>query len=90
VLYRRPLSEIARWPAWELDLLEHYLAREPAPEERIEVSLANLMLMYATVNGKQGAAQKKVTDFLPYLKAWPQPADGRYNPVDMEVLQELL
>jgi hypothetical protein len=90
VLYRVPLSQVARWPAWELDLLEHYLAREPAPEERLEVSLANFMLMYATVNGKQGAAQKKVIDFLPYLKAWPQPTDGRYNPVDMEVLQELM
>lgn len=90
MLYRVPLSHVASWPARHLDLLEQYLAREPAPEERLEVALANFMVMYATANGKQGAPQKKVADFLPYLKAWPQPADGRYNPVDMEVLQELL
>ena len=90
VLYRVRLSEVASWPAWEIDLIEHYLAREPAPIERVEVALAHLAAMYHSAHQKQGAPQKKIADFMLYAKAWPAAIDGRYNEIDMQVLQELL
>lgn len=71
-------------------MVEHYLAREPAPIERVEVALAHLASMYHSAHQKQGAPQKKISDFMLYAKAWPALIDKRYNEVDMQVLQELL
>lgn len=90
MLYQARLSDVASWPAWELDLLEHYLAREPAPTERVEVALAHLAAMYHSAHLPKGASRKKISDFMLYAKVWPAAADGRYNDLDMQVLQELL
>jgi hypothetical protein len=84
------LHEVASWPAWELSVLEHYLAREPAPVERVEVMLAQLTAYFVKVHQSKGGSERKISDFLPYLKAWPEESDGRYNEVDKQVLAELL
>lgn len=77
------------WPSHDLKLLEHYLAREPAPVERVEVMLAHLTAIFVKAHSSK-SVDPKITDFLLYLKAWPEEADGRYNEVDRQVLAELL
>jgi hypothetical protein len=83
-------SEVARWPAWEVDLLENFLAKEPAAEQRIEVAIAHLTALYVTAHQQKNASPKRITDFMLYLKAWPAESEGQYSDVDREVLQELL
>lgn len=65
-----------------------FLAREPAPEQRVEIILARLCAMFATVHGKAGGAPSTAKDFLLYLDAWKESLadDPRYNEVDREVL----
>ena len=53
-------------------MLEHFLAREPTPIERIERMFAGLTAMYHNTHLRQGASAKAADDFLPYLKAWPE------------------
>jgi hypothetical protein len=90
VLYQIPLGQVAAWPAWQLDLLETYLAREPAPVERLEVAIARLTAQFVHANQAPNQPTPKVIDFLPYRQAWPEPTDGRYNETDREVLKELM
>src|SRR5690606_6954237 len=63
-------SEVARRPAWELDLLDHYRAREPAPVTRVEVALARLMAMYANAHKAEGSPDRAIADFMTFSKAW--------------------
>lgn len=46
--------------------------------------------MFATVHRKENSPERKITDYLPYLKAWPEPDDGTYSEIDREILKELL
>jgi hypothetical protein len=87
VLFRCRVSEIARWPAWELDLVEHYLAIQPAPEERIEIAVASLHHSFATVRRRKGSPEPKLDQFLPYMNPWQRFLDSRrYTPLDREIL----
>ena len=70
--------------------MEHFLAREPSPTERVEVALAHLTSLYVSAHQGKGAPQKRISDFLLYRDTWPASADGRYNEIDKQVLQELL
>lgn len=81
---------MAQWPAWELDLLDQYFAREPPVLERMEDILARVASMYATVHGEKGRTPPTPRDFMPHLKAWPSVQDGRYSDIDKEVLAALL
>jgi len=81
-----------RWPAWELDLMEHYLAMQPSASDRVEVALATLCAMFANANRGRNGAEAKVTDFLPYLYPWGKPAVvdmSRYNEADQSILAAL-
>lgn len=70
VLYRRPLSEVLSWPLSHLRLIGDYLAREPAPEERIEIAIAQLTAIYVNSKIKAGSTAKKVIDFLLFRDAF--------------------
>lgn len=71
--------------------MEHYFAREPAPIERLEVAVAGLTAIFAAVHKEKGSPQPKITDFLPYLKAWSDSAGGgRYNEIDKEIMKVML
>lgn len=87
VLFRRPIHEVARWPDWELSTLDEFLAKEPAPEQRIEIALAQLCLLVFKGNFK---GEKDIKDFLPYLNAWPSELEGRYSETDMEVIRAFM
>lgn len=58
--------------------------------DRLEALTARIATMYATVHGEKGRTPPTVRDFLPHLKAWPNPQDGRYSDVDKEVIAALL
>lgn len=87
MLFGRPLHEIAAWPAWEVRLLEHYLARQPSPSERIERAIAHLSAIYFNGHRAEGSPARTVADFLPYLDPWPDLT--RYTEVDREILSVL-
>lgn len=70
-------------------MVEAFLAREPAPEQRVEIAVARLCEMFAAAHrDPKSGARMTVRDFLPYLKAWDEPAvdRSRYSEVDLEVL----
>lgn len=89
LLYQVRPSVLARWPEWELDLIEQFLAKEPGPADRVERAVAKLTQLYAAAHSKENT-QHKLKDFLPYLDVWPADTSGRYNEVDQQVLAELL
>lgn len=74
------------WPAEEVQLLEHYLVKQPAPDERIEIALATLTAIYVNVHMEKGVPQKSARDFLPYLEPWKEVSSD----VDQEVLRALM
>lgn len=89
-MFRCRPSDIAKWPAWEVRLLEHYLAKQPAAGDRIEIALAQICSMYLAAHQKQGAQQPKVSDFLPYLDPWAVKLQkGRYSETDISILKAL-
>lgn len=92
MLFRRRPSEVASWPAWEVRLLEQYLGKQPAAEDRLELALARLTAIYINCHLREGAKPSETTDYLPYLDPWPMPEDvgtGRYSALDMEILGAL-
>lgn len=84
MLFRRPLREVAAWPAWEVQVLQHYLAKQPAPEERLEVVLANLSAMFFNAHRGPGKQPLSADQFLFYRDPWPV-----YSDVDKQALAAL-
>ncbi len=84
-------SEVLRWPAWELDLVETYLSRQPAPGERVEIAIARLSEMYANSHRGRSDPEFGLRDFLPYLnpewKPLPRFDSARYDDVDRSILE---
>lgn len=95
VTFRRPLHEIALWPAAELQLLAEYLRKRPAAEDRIELALARGQALYMNRHLKEGAQPTTPASFLPYLHPWAEPdleeaaGDGRYSALDLEIMKGL-
>lgn len=73
MLFRRPLHEIATWPAAELLILKTYLDYRPAPEERIELMLAQGHAITVNQFIRAGATPKTLKDFLLFTGPWPEP-----------------
>jgi len=83
---------VARWPDWERDLVESYLARNPAPEERLEFATAHLSSIYVAAHQGRGATAPKLTDFLLFKDAFnqaPRVEMGRYTETDRSLLEAL-
>lgn len=81
------MREIALWPAWEVRLIDAYLNKQPAAEDRIEIALATLCAMFFNANSSKEKASRRVKDYLPFLDPWPLP--GRYSDLDREVFEAL-
>jgi hypothetical protein len=90
-LFRVRPSQILAWPAWELDLIEHYLAKQPAPEERVEIAIARLTLSYLSAHRGRGEPEIQLKELLPYLSPeWvevPRFDSARYDDVDRSILE---
>lgn len=90
VLFGVRPSEVARWPASELRLVEEFLAVEPSAVDRIEIAIAHLHASYVSVHSRKGATPPKVEAFLPYRKSWKDRALAlRYSEADMEIIKAL-
>lgn len=85
--FRRPVREIAAWPAWEVRLLEEYLDKEPAAEDRNELALAKLCALTWNANRGKDQPVKEMKDYLPFLDPWPQ--EDRYSDLDRQMLKAL-
>lgn len=76
--------EIAAWPAWVIDLLDTFLAREPSEGDRIEIALARQAAMWSSDDNAEA------TDFLPFLNAWSEEEQsGEYSKADLKVINAL-
>lgn len=91
MLFRRPVHEVATWPAAEMDLIESFLAREPAPDQRVEIAVARMCELFANAWCRSDGPRVSVMDFLPFLDAWKPSllTDPRYSEADREVLRVL-
>lgn len=73
-------------------MLEHFLAREPAPDVRVELAIARLCEVVTNLwrDPRSGKAASS-TDFLPFLDVWKRDIenDPRYSDVDREVFKAL-
>lgn len=78
MLFRRPLHEIAAWPEVEVRLLEHYLAKQPTPEERIEISLAQLNANFINANTDPalGRPPVELESQLRFHRVWEREAEA--------------
>lgn len=84
------LKDVARWPAKELDVIDEYLRKQPAAEERVEFAIANFHAQYVNAHLKDGTPPTPVTTFLPFLDPWKkQEVDARYSDSDKSFLQAL-
>lgn len=83
-------SVIASWPAWEVRLINAYLQKQPAPEERIEIVLAMLCQLYQNRTRGKEEQPKKVKDYLPFLDPWPQTGGTEYTEFELEIMRELM
>lgn len=81
------------WPASHVQLIAAYLAREPAPDERIEFAVTQLAAIYTNAHLPKDKPQKPISDFLLFRKAWAREADassGRYSESDQKMLAALM
>lgn len=76
LLLRRPVHELMEMPAWALRGYAQYLAKLPAPDERIEFALANLACMYGNTHRKPGSSPRKLGEFMLFKQdPWKAEAD---------------
>jgi len=76
VYFRRPLHEVALWPAAELELIRTYMVKRPPVEYRVEAAIAIGQAMYANRGKAKGDTLAKPSDFLTYPENWDDtPAD---------------
>lgn len=81
------------WPARDIRVIAEYLAKEPAPDERIEYAVAQLSSIYVNGHRKQGAEAIPLGEFLMFRKAWESAdlqAEDRYSDVDRSFLKALM
>ena len=87
---RCPVHEVMRWPLWVVRTYAEFLQREPMPEERIELGIAQLASLYLGRHRNPGAAAPSVTDMLLCRDGWQNPIDeSRYSDVDLEIMRQV-
>lgn len=79
MLFRLRPSEVAAWPAWEVRLLEQYLAKQPAPEDRIEIAIARLTAVFINTHLKPGAKAVETADLLAFRDPWAGPPESEFK-----------
>ncbi len=90
LLMRCPLHEVLAWPLWVVHAYADFLAREPLPEERIELGIAQLASLYVGRNRKPGATAPSINDFLLCRDGWQAPVDeSLYSDVDLEIMRQI-
>lgn len=76
------------WSAAEIDAIEQYLAKIPAPDEQATLMLAQLCAMFANVHRDKGRSYEPM-DFMPWAKP-PAPimSEGDYNEHERKMLTD--
>ena len=89
LIMRRPVHEVMTWPLWVTRVYAEFLGREPLPEERIELGLAQLTANHAAVHRAPGSPAPRAADFLLARDAWRDAGDG-YTETDLAIMRQLL
>lgn len=69
-----PLGELLKWPAWQLDAYQAFVQREPPPDQRIEMILAQIATRVFNATRPQGVSAVSFQDFLQPRDLWGSPA----------------
>lgn len=78
------------WPLWVVRVYAEFLAREPMPEERTEIGIAQLSAMFGSVHRSPGQAGVRTADYLLFRDAWvDRDADDGYSDIDRELMRQL-
>lgn len=78
-----PVSAVLRGvSASEIRLMAAYLAIEPAPEERIELAIAQLTALWAHSKKPQGSEYAGPGQFLMFRDAWTRGTAEDYGGLD--------
>lgn len=88
---RRPLHEVLTWPLWVVRTYAEFLAREPLPEERTEIAVAQLSALFGAVHRQPGTPAPRTADYLLFRDVWaPAPDEsGGYSEVDLQIMRQL-
>lgn len=88
---RRPLHEVMTWPLWVVRTYAEFLAREPMPEERTEIAVAQLTSLFGSVYRQPGSPAPRIADYLLYRDAWADADidESRYSDVDLQIMRQL-
>lgn len=92
LLMRAPVHEVLTWPLWVVQTYAAFLQREPMPEERAEVGIAQLTAAFGAVHRRAGSPAPRIGDFLLFRDAWADMDardDGRYSDLDLEMMRQL-
>lgn len=90
LIMRRPVHEVMTWPLWVTRVYAEFLGREPLPEERIELGLAQLTANYVAVHRAPGSPAPRPADFLLARDAWRDDAGDGYTETDLAIMRQLL
>ena len=90
LIMRRPVHEVMTWPLWVTRVYAEFLSREPLPEERIELGLAQLTANYVAVHRAPGSPAPRPADFLLARDAWRDDAGDGYTETDLAIMRQLL
>jgi len=71
VIFRRPLHEVAAWPAADVALLNAYLAHRPPAGERLEAMFATFMASWVASKQARGSTPPKPSEFLTFRGPFP-------------------
>lgn len=91
LLMRCPLHEVMTWPLWVVRSYAEFLGKEPMPEERTEIQVAQLSSLFAAVHRQPGAPAPRAADYLLFRDAWADemPDAIQYSNVDLQIMRQL-
>lgn len=75
VTFRVPPSVVFDWPDSDVSLLAEFLSKDPGPDRRVEIGLAQIATLYLNAHRRKGKPAHKVSDLLRFDDVWTPKAD---------------
>jgi hypothetical protein len=87
VQLRVPLADVLSWPDDHVRLQIAFLAIEPAPEERLELAIAQLIALVSNRSRGRGEEACAATDFMPWRAAWKREEPSGLTPEEQKMMR---
>lgn len=74
-----------QWPVSEIETWAEFFSKEPPPDDRLEMAIAQGIAIYVNGNQKTGSKPHPISDFLLFHDVWksdavPEPAPEKAAP----------